>query len=80
MCPKTGEGHRGPVFVNNLLVVVPPLVTFLFFLWGGKRTLCWELLYIIELMIGVRLILLLCLRHGCPIKWGLKPPGNLGSV
>ena len=38
MWPKTGEGHRGPVFVNNLLVVVPPLVTFLFFLWGGKRT------------------------------------------
>ena len=33
--PEIGEGHRGPVFVNNLLVVVLHLVIIVFFLQGG---------------------------------------------
>ena len=39
--PEIGEGHRGPVFVNNLLVVVLHLVIIVFFLWGGKGALCF---------------------------------------
>ena len=29
---------------------------------------------------GVRLVLLLCLRCCCPMKWGLRPPGDLGNM
>ena len=41
--PEIGEGHGGPVFVNNLLVVVLHLVIIVFFLQGGKEALCWGL-------------------------------------
>ena len=28
-------------------------------------------------MIGVRFVLLLCLQ--CPVKWGVRPPGDVGN-
>ena len=81
MWPEIGEGHSSPVFVTNLLVeIMLPLVIIVFFLRGGKGALCWGLLKVVEPMIRVRLVLLLCLQHRCPMKWGLRSPGDLGNV
>ena len=79
MWPKIGEGHSSLVFGTNLLVVVLPLVIIVFFLWGGKGALCWGLPKVVELMIIVRLVLLLCLQCCCPVKWGLRLPGDLSN-
>ena len=60
-------------------MVVLPLVIIMFFLWGGKGALCWGLLNVVELVIGVRLVLFL-MRLSCLMKWSLRPTGDLSNV
>ena len=38
------------------------------------------LLYVVELVIGVRPVLFLCLWLSCLMKRGLKPTGDLSNV
>ena len=61
-------------------MVVLPLVIIMVFLWGGEGALCWGLLYVVELVIGVRPVLFLCLWLSCLMKRGLKPTGDLSNV
>ena len=79
MWPEIGESHSSPVFVTSLLVVVL-LIIIVCFLWGGEGALCWGLLYVVELVIGVRPVLFLCLWLSCLMKRGLKPTGDLSNV